>query len=164
MCDAATPQFTNGAAATRPVLPLALRPTNALMTLLADLFLNSTGRIGRLPFALGAGALLLAGFAFERLAALPGWIDGAVAAALLYAGACLLSQRLHDRGRSGWWSGPILLALVLAWPRPHGLLDWVAAAALALVVIDLALLPGQARFNRYGAAPGKSVQTGATPG
>lgn len=134
------------------------------MIFLADLFLTSTGRIGRLPFALGGGVLLLAGLAVERLTALPGWIDGVIAAALLYAGACLLSQRLHDRGRSGWWSGPVLLALVLAWPRPHGLLDWVAAAALALVVIDLALLPGQAGFNRYGAAPGKGVQTGATPG
>lgn len=134
------------------------------MIFLADLLLNSTGRIERRPFVLGGGALLLAGFAVERLTALPAWIDGAVAAALLYAGACLLSQRLHDRGRSGWWSGPILLALILAWPRPHGLLDWVAAAALVLAVIDLALLPGQARFNRYGAAPGKSIQTGATPG
>ncbi|AYG95418.1 DUF805 domain-containing protein [Brevundimonas naejangsanensis] len=134
------------------------------MTLLADLFLNSTGRIGRLPFVLGGGSLLLAGCAVERLTALPAWVDGAIAAALLYAGACLLSQRLHDRGRSGWWSGLILLALVLAWPLPHGLLDWVAAAALVLVVIDLVLLPGQAGFNRYGAAPGKGVQSGATPG
>lgn len=134
------------------------------MNFLADLLLNSTGRIGRRSFVLGGSALLLAGFAVERLTVLPAWIDGAVAAALLYVGACLLSQRLHDRGRSGWWSGPILLALILAWPRPHGLLDWVATAALVLAVIDLALLPGQARFNRYGAAPGKSIQTGASPG
>lgn len=127
---------------------------------LADLFLNSTGRLGRVTFVLGAGALLLAGLAVERLAALPGWISGLLMAALLYGGACLLSQRLHDRGRSGWWSGPILLAVALAWPQPHGPAGWIAAAVLAAAIIDLALLPGQARFNRYGAAP----QSSGSPG
>src|SRR5690606_15086350 len=102
------------------------------------------------------------------LTALPGWVDGLVAAALLYSAACLLSQRLHDRGRSGWWSGPILLAVVVAWPAPQTPLEWVAAAVLILVAVDLLLLPGQARFNRYGAAPGArgqaKAQMGATPG
>lgn len=130
------------------------------MMFLADLFLNSTGRLGRLKFVLGAGALLLGGLAVERLATLPGWIGGGLMAALLYGAACLLSQRLHDRGRSGWWSGLILLAVVVAWPQPHSLTGWTAAAVLALVMIDLAFLPGQAQFNRYGAAP----QSSGAPG
>ncbi|MNN99376.1 hypothetical protein D3C81_2190010 [compost metagenome] len=77
-----------------------------------------------------------------------GWL---VAAALLYSAACLLSQRLHDRGRSGWWSGPILLAFAMAWPRPQAPFDWIALGLLVLVAVDLILLPGQKAFNRYGA-------------
>lgn len=121
----------------------------------SDLFLTSSGRIGRIAFFVGAGVLLALWATFDRLASLAvrdlvGW---AVAAALLYSGACVLSQRLHDRGRSGWWSGPILLAVALAWPRPQAPFDWIALALLVVVVVDLALLPGQKTFNRYGAPP-----------
>lgn len=125
------------------------------MTPLADLFLTSSGRIGRIAFLIGAGALLALWAAFDLLAPLAardliGWV---VAGLLLYGGACVLSQRLHDRGRSGWWSGPILLAFAMAWPRPQAPFDWVALALLVAVAIDLALLPGQTVFNRYGAPP-----------
>lgn len=121
----------------------------------SDLFLTSSGRIGRIAFIVGAGVLLALWASFDRLAPLAvrdlvGW---AVAAALLYSGACVLSQRLHDRGRSGWWSGPILLAVALAWPRPQAPFDWIALGLLVVVVVDLALLPGQKTFNRYGAPP-----------
>lgn len=133
------------------------------MPLISDLFLTSSGRIGRVGFIAGAGALLALWAAFDLLAPLAlqdmaGWV---VAALLLYCGACVLSQRLHDRGRSGWWSGPILLAVALAWPRPQAPLDWAAAAVLIVVAFDLALLPGQKAFNRYGAPP--KTQSGATP-
>ena len=134
------------------------------MTALADLFLNSTGRIGRLRFLSGAACLIGAWAAADLLAPLPGWAHALVAAALIYGGFCVLSQRLHDRGRSGWWSGPVLLAFALAWPQPLTPLDWVAAAAVALAALDLAILPGQAGFNRYGAAPGARAHRGATPG
>ena len=133
------------------------------MTPLTDLFLTSSGRAGRIAFVLGGGVLLglWAGFDLSAPLVLRDWIGWAIAALLLYSGACVLSQRLHDRGRSGWWSGPILLAVAMAWPRPQAPLDWVAAAVLILVVIDLALLPGQKAFNRYGAPP--KVQSGASP-
>lgn len=129
----------------------------------SDLFLTSSGRTGRLVFSMGALALLTLWTAFDLFAPLAareiaGWL---VAAALLYSGACVLSQRLHDRGRSGWWSGPILLAVAMAWPRPQAPLDWIAAAVLILVAVDLALLPGQKAFNRYGASP--HDQSGAAP-
>lgn len=129
----------------------------------SDLFLTSSGRIGRIAFLIGAGVLLAIWAAFDLLAPLKardlmGWL---VAAALLYSAACLLSQRLHDRGRSGWWSGPILLAFAMAWPRPQAPFDWIALALLVLVVVDLALLPGQKTFNRYGASP--RDQSGASP-
>lgn len=130
------------------------------MTALADLFLNSTGRIGRIRFLAGAACLIGAWVAVDIFLRTPGWLHALVAAALLYGGFCILSQRLHDRGRSGWWSGPILLAFALAWPQPLTLLNWVATAALVLITFDLAVLPGQKAFNRYGAAR----QSGATPG
>lgn len=133
------------------------------MTALVDLFLNSTGRVGRFRFLLGAACLICVWIAADRLVQTPGWLHALIAAALLYGGFCVLSQRLHDRGRSGWWSGPILLAFALAWPQPQTLLGWVATAALVLVAFELAVLPGQKAFNRYGAAPGAGVQSGATP-
>ncbi|MNE24761.1 hypothetical protein D3C80_1180620 [compost metagenome] len=103
---------------------------------------------------MGAGVVLALWAAFDLLAPLRardlvGWI---VAAALLYSAACILSQRLHDRGRSGWWSGPILLAFAMTWPRPQAPFDWVALGLLLVVAVDLALLPGQKAFNRYGAS------------
>ena len=119
----------------------------------SDLFLTSSGRIGRIAFLGGTVVLmaLWAGFDLRAPLAVRDIVGWAVAAALLYCGACILSQRLHDRGRSGWWSGPILLAVAMAWPRPQAPLDWIAAAALILVAVDLTLLPGQKTFNRYGA-------------
>lgn len=134
------------------------------MTALADLFLNSTGRIGRISFSAGAVCLVGAWIAVDVFLRTPGWLHALIAAALLYSGFCVLSQRLHDRGRSGWWSGPILLAFALAWPQPMTLLGWIAVAGLAFVAVDLGILPGQKAFNRYGAAPGARRQTGATPG
>ena len=134
------------------------------MTALADLFLNSTGRIGRIRFSAGAVCLVGAWIAVDVFLRTPGWLHALIAAALLYSGFCVLSQRLHDRGRSGWWSGPILLAFALAWPQPMTLLGWIAAAGLAFVAVDLAILPGQKAFNRYGAAPGARRHSGATPG
>lgn len=130
------------------------------MTALADLFLNSTGRIGRIRFLAGAACLIGVWVAVDIFLRTPGWLHALVVAALLYGGFCILSQRLHDRGRSGWWSGPILLAFALAWPQPLTLLGWVATAALVLIAFDLVVLPGQKAFNRYGAAR----QSGATPG
>ena len=125
------------------------------MTPLADLFLTSSGRVGRIAFIVGAAVVLALWAMFDLLAPLKvrdlvGWI---VAAALLYSAACLLSQRLHDRGRSGWWSGLILLAFAMAWPRPAAPFDWIALGLLVLVAVDLILLPGQKAFNRYGAPP-----------
>lgn len=126
------------------------------LRMIADLFLNSTGRIGRVRFLVGAGVLLAVWAAFDILVPGPtrGWALWIVAPALLYAGACVLSQRLHDRGRSGWWCWPILLAFALAWPWPEAWSGWAAAGVLLVAAVDLFLLPGQARFNRHGAPPG----------
>lgn len=134
------------------------------MTALVDLFLNSTGRVGRFRFVLGAACLIGAWAVTDLLLPIPGWLHALVAAALTYCGFCVLSQRLHDRGRSGWWSGLILATFALAWPPLLTPLSGVATAALALIAFDLAVLPGQKAFNRYGRAPGVRRQSGAMPG
>jgi len=80
---------------------------------------------------------------------LTGWL---VDWPLFFSAACVLSQRLHDRGRAGWWGAPILLAFCVAWPHPHGALGVAAAVATGVIGLWLGLMPGAPRFNRYGAA------------
>ena len=70
---------------------------------------------------------------------------------LFYCGACVVSKRLHDRGRSGWWAGIILLAVVMVWPRPQGFFDFIAVVVLVWAAIDLCVMPGERGDNRYGA-------------
>ena len=72
--------------------------------------------------------------------------------ALLFSSACLLSKRLHDRGRSGWWAALVLLAFALVWPNASG------PRALFLIVviwavIELGIMPGEEGSNRFGANP-----------
>jgi uncharacterized membrane protein YhaH (DUF805 family) len=117
-----------------------------------NLFLSATGRTRRLPFTLAACVLLLLLAIYESavkggLQLLTGWV---VYPALFYSGACVLSKRLHDRGRSGWWSAVILLALVMVWPAPSGFFDFLAALVLLWAVVDLCLMPGERGDNRYG--------------
>jgi uncharacterized membrane protein YhaH (DUF805 family) len=117
-----------------------------------ELFLSSTGRMSRAAF-LACAAVLLAlayGYAYEiapRLA--PGlvWI---VYTLLLFPTACILSKRLHDRGRAGWWAFAPVWALVAAWPQPSSPVGWVGVAVLAATLVDLALLPSQPGINRFG--------------
>ena len=117
--------------------------------------LSSTGRIGRIAF-LAAGAVLLAlAIAFRRLASpeLHHWTAWLVDGAILFSTACLLSKRLHDRGRAGWWAFAPWIALLVVWPEPHGIVAGVGCTVLALAFVDLGLLPGQRGLNRFG-APG----------
>jgi uncharacterized membrane protein YhaH (DUF805 family) len=117
-----------------------------------DTLLTGDGRIGRLPFLLGIG--LLAGLALV-VDLLPddgavGLVATALRLPLLFSLACLLSQRLHDTGRAGWWIWPILGGLF----GLNALSDGEATAGAALLVVGvLGLWPGQAVFNRYGAPP-----------
>ncbi len=117
----------------------------------SSLFFSLAGRISPMPFNIGAAVLLLVFFFFESLVNGPmlilGWL---VYPALLFMGACLLAKRLHDRGRTGWWSLPILLAVVMVWPAPVGFFDFLAVLLLVWAVIDLCVMPGERGDNRYG--------------
>lgn len=122
---------------------------------LAQLFLSAQGRAPRLSSVLAAGALVGLAALYEALVGPTlHWITGWVAyPTLFYAGACVLSKRLHDRGRSGWWAALILLAIVACWPHPAGFLDFLFFAVLVWAAVELAVMPGEQGANRYGVNP-----------
>lgn len=122
---------------------------------LADLYLTASGRIGRRAFIVGLLPLALAWAGFILLApTAPDWIARLLAAALLYLAACVTAQRLHDRGRAGWWAGPLLLAVVLAWTWRETPFGWALGVLLLAPLFDLVVRAGQPGFNRYGAPTG----------
>lgn len=126
----------------------------------AELFFSSTGRGARGPFLIAAAVLITIALLYEASVGptthfLTGWF---VYPALLFSGCCVLSRRLHDRGRSGWLAAIVLLALVLAWPRPEGLIDYLAAVVVIWAVIELGVMPGEQGANRFGPNPVRPVQ------
>ncbi|HEX7799345.1 MAG TPA: DUF805 domain-containing protein [Asticcacaulis sp.] len=125
----------------------------------AELFFSSSGRTGQGPSTLAAAVLLLILAMYEALMAGPlqyltGWI---VYPVLLFCGACVLSKRLHDRGRSGWWAAVILAAVIMVWPAPKGFFDFVAMVVLIWAAVDLCVMPGERGDNRYGPSLYKPV-------
>lgn len=122
----------------------------------SELFLSANGRAARLPSIIAAAVLLTAAALYETLVEgmlprlLTGWL---VYPVLIYCGACVLSKRLHDRGRSGWWAALILLSIVACWPHPIGFFDFPFFLVLVWAGVELAVLPGEPGANRYGANP-----------
>jgi len=130
-------------------LKAATRPRADAMAL----FFDSSGRVGRIGFLLKISVLIAILAVYDAVARgevrlLTGWL---VEWPLFFSAACVLCQRLHDRGRAGWWGAPILLEFCLAWPHPNGVLGIAAAAATGVSGLWLALAPGEPNFNRYGA-------------
>lgn len=117
----------------------------------SELFFSSTGRAGQVPSIIAGAILLLALAVYESVVTgglqFLGWI---VYPVFFYCGACVLSKRLHDRGRSGWWAAIILLAIVMVWPAPTGFFDFIAVVVLIWAAIDLCVMPGERGDNRYG--------------
>jgi uncharacterized membrane protein YhaH (DUF805 family) len=125
----------------------------------AELFLSANGRLSRTPFLIAAAVLIGVATFYEALANytlhwLTGWF---VYPILLFSGACLLSKRLHDRGRSGWWSLLILVAVVAVWPQPEHFLDFLFSLVLVWAIVELGVMGGEQGANRYGANPMKVV-------
>ncbi|PXA82586.1 DUF805 domain-containing protein [Caulobacter sp. D4A] len=124
----------------------------------AELFLSSTGRLARTPFLIVSAVLIGVAVLYEAIAGdvlrlLTGWL---VYSALLYSGACVLSKRLHDRGRSGWWAALVLAAMVAVWPTPQHFLDFAFAIVLVWAIIELGVMGGEQGANRYGQPPLKA--------
>ncbi|WP_369060247.1 DUF805 domain-containing protein [Caulobacter sp. 73W] len=123
----------------------------------AELLTSSTGRLARGPFLLVTALLVAAVAVYDAVGGtlhlFTGWF---VYPALLYVGACVLSKRLHDRGRSGWWAALILVAFVAAWPYPSSFVDSLFCVVLFWAVIELGVMPGEQGANRFGPNPLKS--------
>ena len=122
---------------------------------LGALLLSADGRISRAPFLIAAATLLAVASVYEAVVGvtlhwLTGWF---VYPALFYAGACVLSKRLHDRGKSGWWAALILFALVAVWPQPVGFFDFLFGVALVWAVVELGVMGSEMGANRYGPNP-----------
>lgn len=121
----------------------------------SELFFSSSGRIGRTPFLIAAAVLIILLAVYEAAVSGPlHWITGwVVYPVLFFCAACVLSKRLHDRGKSGWWAALILFAFLMVWPYPEGVLDFIGLIVIAWAAIELALMPGEQGANRYGANP-----------
>lgn len=121
----------------------------------AELFFSAQGRAPRLPSLIAAAVLVAMAAVYEALVgATLHWITGwVVYPALFFAGACVLSKRLHDRGRSGWWAALILASTVAVWPHPESFLDFPFFLVLVWAFVELAVMPGEQGANRYGLNP-----------
>src|SRR5881394_4159982 len=108
----------------------------------SELFFSADGRASRTPSWIAALLLLVIAAVYEALAGptlhwITGWF---VYPPLFYCGACVLSKRLHDRGRSGWWAALVLIAFALVWPNTHGVWTEFAVPVLVWAVVELAIL------------------------
>lgn len=120
-----------------------------------ELFLSAQGRAPRTPSLIAAATLLMIAAFYEALVGptlhwITGWF---VYPALFYCGTCVLSKRLHDRGRSGWWAAAILLSTVAVWPHPESFLDFAFFLVIVWAFVELGLLPGEQGANRFGVNP-----------
>ena len=135
-----------------PAPPPDAQPAAAPRIDWVQLFFSSTGRVGRGSFLLAVAVLLAVFAAYE--AAVSGIAHGltawAVHGVLLFAAACVLSKRLHDRGRSGWWAALVLLAFAVVWPAPENVVDFLFVLPLVWAAVELGALQGEAGPNRFG--------------
>ena len=121
----------------------------------SELFFSAAGRAPRAPSVIAAVLLLAIAALYESV--IPPtlhWITGLfVYVPLFFSGCCVLSKRLHDRGRSGWWAALVLASIMAVWPRPEGFFDFLFALVVVWAVVELGVMPGETGANRYGPNP-----------
>jgi len=120
-----------------------------------ELYVSSAGRLSRAPFMIAAAILVFAAWLYEAVASPPvRWVTGwAVYPFLLFCAACLLSKRLHDRGRTGWWAALVLMAVVAVWTPPQSYVDFLFSLVLIWATVELCAMPGEQGANRFGPNP-----------
>ena len=120
----------------------------------SELFFSAAGRAARGPCWLAAVLLLAIAAVYEVIPSILHWITGwFVYPALFYCGACVLSKRLHDRGKSGWFAALILFATVAIWPHPDSFFDFPFTLVALWALVELGVMQGEQGANRYGANP-----------
>ncbi len=119
-----------------------------------ELYVSGVGRIGRLVFVPALAVVIAAYELYQRAGSLAHWLTGwAVYPLLLCAAASILSKRLHDLGRAGWWSALPILAYPWIRPWPEGIFPGICFGIVLWFGVGLALWPGERTFNRFGARP-----------
>lgn len=121
------------------------------MLRLTELFFHSTYRIGRARFVFGASILLALSAAiwWGDTQGLPVWFGVLAKLIIGYSAMCVMSLRLHDVGRSGWWGWIIIASAALA-DHLEGWHVLVPLGGIAIGLFVMALVPGQPRLNRHG--------------
>ncbi len=122
---------------------------------LRELFFSATGRCAR-PLFWVATVVLLAIFGFYEAvdSATLHWVTGwFVYPALIYPAVCVLSKRLHDRGRSGWFAALVIAAIIAVTSSPFSFFDLAWNLVLLWAVVELGLMPGEQGANRFGVNP-----------
>jgi uncharacterized membrane protein YhaH (DUF805 family) len=119
------------------------------------LFASPEGRCSRGRFWFATLALLFLAALYEAvvgstLKLITFWF---VYPALLASGACVVSKRLHDRGRTGWWAALVLVGVMLVWREPSAARLLVALPIMIWSTVELGLLKGEPGSNRFGASP-----------
>lgn len=119
---------------------------------LVELYVSGVGRIGRLVFIASVAGAIAVFELYQHLTPLwLKWASGwAVYPMLICMASSVLSKRLHDVGRAGWWAALPILAYPLIRPWPEGITGGVAFGIVLWFAGWLALQPGEARFNRFG--------------
>lgn len=122
---------------------------------LRELFFSADGRIARTPFWIAAAVVYIPTFLYASIGSptlywLTGW---AVYPAAIYVGTCVLSKRLHDRGRSGWFAALVIIALIAVLSGPLSFFDFFWLGVLAWGLIEIGLMPGEQGANRFGINP-----------
>ena len=119
-----------------------------------NLFISAEGRLPRNTFWVAAAILFTVLIAFSSLGDTLGLVFGWIVYPLLiYAGVCVLSKRLHDRGKSGWYAAAIIFALIGLWPYPDGAFDFLFLLVLIWGAVECGALSGEQGANRYGQNP-----------
>jgi uncharacterized membrane protein YhaH (DUF805 family) len=119
------------------------------------LFVTADGRLARASFWIAAAILFGVMVFYEAVAGaalhwITGWIIYPVA---LYFATCILSKRFHDRGRSGWYAAPVIVALIGVWTGLNSVADALFLVILVWAVVELAVLTGEVGANRFGPNP-----------
>ena len=120
-----------------------------------ELFGSPAGRCSRSKFWIATSVLMSLLIFYdvitnETLKLLTFWF---AYPALLASGTCVISKRLHDRGRSGWWAALVLVAMTLIWRTPEGGRFLLALPVMVWSLVELGLLPGEQGANRFGPSP-----------
>ena len=121
-----------------------------------ELFFSSAGRLSRRPFLISGAVLLMTAWLYEAISSpavrwVTGWV---VYPFLLYCGVSIIAKRWHDRGRSGWWAAPVLIAVLAMWnPAAPGFLKALFSFLLIWAAVELGAMPGEQGANRFGPNP-----------